>query len=86
MPRFSIKDLMLAITLVAVGLSIEIVVFSFLPHTDKEFFFLGYSLMCSGLATIVAGLSAPFHKKKWGAAIGFVVGVAFTSAMWFLAN
>lgn len=87
MPRFTIKDLTLGLTLVAIGLSIEILLFnsSFLPQTDEELL-LGYFVMCYGLATITAGLSAPFHRKKLGAVVGFVSGVAFLAAMWFIAN
>ena len=84
-PRFSIKDLMLSTLLVAVGLTVEIVLFRFLPRTSEEFL-LAYFILCSGLATIGAGLFAPFRKKKVGAAVGFVIGVVFLATLMYSAN
>jgi hypothetical protein len=85
MVRFSIKDLMLATLLVAVGLSIEIVLFRFLPHTNAQLL-VAYFMLCSGLATIGAGLFTPFRKKKLGGTLGFVLGVAFLVIINYLAN
>ena len=77
MPRFSIKDLMLAMLLVSLGLATEIAIFS--GHLPGPIGLLAY--FC-GLAMIGAGLFAPFHKKVLGA--WFFVGVGVAAIVFML--
>jgi len=82
MPRFSIKDLLLAITFVAAGLSLLLVLVDWggraidgLPIIGRALFaIMGFG---SVGALILAGLFAPFHKKAIGAGIGLALGGAF---------
>jgi hypothetical protein len=69
MPRFSIKDLLIAITFVATGL---IILIKSGEALDNE----GVALIviAGGLAMIGAGLLAPFQQKTVGAWIG--IGLA----------
>jgi hypothetical protein len=82
MPRFSIKDLLLAITLVAVGLSLEIALMGYhwrilwgMSLSEKILcVFLAFG---AGGAKIGAGLLAPFHKKAAGGLIGLALVGSF---------
>jgi hypothetical protein len=76
MPRFSIKDLLLATTLIAVGVGAE----SFLIRSPNAYrgsgeirsailMLFGY---CGG-ACIGAGLLLPFKRPLFGLAIGFAM-------------
>ena len=82
MPQFSIKDLLIAITLVAIGLSFEFAVFRYdgpLPYDlpDLAKIALVFVVFGPGGAMIGAGLLTPFHKKAVGAGIGIVLVGAF---------
>ena len=65
MPRFSIKDLMLAITLVACGFGMVVVLYKW-PLGDLS----AIAIWLGACALIGAGLLAPVHKKRPGAVIG----------------
>jgi hypothetical protein len=77
MPRFSIKDLMLATTLVALGLAIAIVDMSVTNRDLSRDYHLPLHPLTSlvvlsiGGAFIGAGLLAPFRRKAIGAGVGF---------------
>jgi hypothetical protein len=73
MPRFSIKDLILATTLVAVGLTVEVL----LLRTDQPWLSpaAGIVVYFSGAAAIGAGLLTPIHKKAVGVAIGIFAAI-----------
>jgi hypothetical protein len=82
MPRFSIKDLLLAITLVSIGLSLETLIF----RTCAPKYLgtgLSFAAIVCGPVFIGAGLIAPFYRIEVGAVIGFVVGALL--AMYVLA-
>lgn len=70
MPRFSIKDLMLAMTLVAVG--VGMVCYAERHHETPESESLAVFLFFSGSALFAAGLTTPF-KRPWLGALVVVV-------------
>jgi hypothetical protein len=79
MPRFSIKDLMLGITLVAIGLAVDFAAVRYpwyppppgvRPGTVVMIISVAFGV---GAAFIGAGALAPFHKKAIGAVIGFAL-------------
>jgi hypothetical protein len=78
MPRFSIKDLILAVTLVAVGLAICLAALSYhnaedhIPLVNVPRIIL--AAFGAGAAMIGAGILTPFQRKTVGAAIGLVLG------------
>jgi hypothetical protein len=78
MPRFSIKDLLLATLLVAVGFGL-LATFALWSHeVQPPIKFLPTLIMLHGAcAAIGAGFFAPFHKKKIGAVIGAGLMLAF---------
>jgi hypothetical protein len=88
MSRFSIKDLLLATTLVAIGVAIEV---AFLIHHQRpvpwwqEHFVPAIAISVGGMSMIGAGLLAPFHKKILGIAVGAAVSVVLTLAIAVLA-
>src|SRR3954454_6904918 len=70
MPCFSIKDLLLATLLVAVGFGV-LAMFDRWSHGASRPTILPALIMMHGAcAAIGAGFFAPFHKKKLGAGIG----------------
>ena len=85
MPRFTVKDMLLAITLIAVGAGVQ----SFLVRNPDALrgpgdiaallMLLGY---CGG-ACIGAGLLLPFKRALKGAVIGIAVQSLFI-AMYFI--
>jgi hypothetical protein len=83
MPRFSIKDLLLAMLLVGVGLSTELVILNSVAGPMPMGIPIFVSFLCylavfgTGGALIGAGLLAPFHRKAVGLAIGFVFASSF---------
>jgi len=74
MPRFSIKDLLLAITLVAAGLAIQIILsgsgYQSMSVAVVRLYLFAH--LC-GFAMIGAGIGAVFHKKVFGAAFASLV-------------
>ena len=68
MPRFSIKDLMLAITLIAIGLSVCLVTVNHDGHNMSLIESPRSALVAFGIGGIMigAGIMAPFHKKVIG--------------------
>lgn len=73
MARFSIKDLMWSTLLVAVGICMLIPLFRVAPENSplRSFGLAGIlDLWVGGLAMLVAGLLAPFHRVK----LGFMLG------------
>jgi len=75
MPRFSIKDLLLGITLVAVGIAVESMMGRIRLVVDERW--SNMIIFCGGIAIIAAGVFAPFHRKKAGAVVGFVAALLF---------
>jgi hypothetical protein len=78
MPRFSIKELMLAITLIAIGLSVCLAIVNYGGHDMSLIERPRIALVAFGIGGIMigAGVMAPFHRKVAGAQIGLIlVGV-----------
>ena len=78
MQRYSIKDLMIATAVVALGLFMAVSVLKpwWEPYLETYWFIVlgGYF---GGSAIAGAGLMYPFKKSKLGAWLGVAVGVAF---------
>lgn len=73
MPRFSIKDLMLATTLVAVGLAIDIAILTTKnAPSPRMLLFYAFPFGVGG-AMIGAGVFLPFRQTAFGAVIGFLL-------------
>jgi hypothetical protein len=74
MPRFSIKDLLIATTCIAMGIGLLA-----FPYYHHEYISANLPsstyVLCwfGGGALIGAGILNPFGRPLWGAAIGFVV-------------
>ena len=73
MLRFSVKDLMIATLLVAVGLAIEIGLMRCGGAVPDKSFFLFFVVFGIGVTIIGAGALLPFRKKAVGAGINFVL-------------
>lgn len=73
MPRFTVKDLLIATTLVAIGAGMISFACSIEPGT-RENGLIPVLMFCffGGLALIGAGLGTPFHRP-WTGAIAFVI-------------
>jgi hypothetical protein len=76
MPRFSIKDLLLAITLIAIGLSVCLAI---VKHGGQDMLLIESprsAVVAFGIGGIMigAGVMAPFHKKVAGVQIGLILG------------
>ena len=75
MPTFSLKDLLLATTLISIGLSVWYLLFAYRPgarnHEEYEIF-IARAIAFNGIALIGAGLLAPF-KRTWIGAIGAII-------------
>lgn len=67
MPRFSIKDLILATTLISLGMGWLYIVFVNVPDVGIAIQVL---VLAAGFALFGAGLLAPLKKKLLGAKIG----------------
>ena len=74
MPRFALKDLFLATTLIAVGMSLLYLLFSREPWRGWSAV-VPYALAYGGSALIGAGILAPFKRPWIGAVVGVVVQV-----------
>ena len=76
--QFSLKDLFLGTTMIAVGFGIAVLPFSTIVWDEMWFFRLvPQGLWLGGGALIGAGLLLPYKKAAIGAVIGFVVQVLF---------
>jgi hypothetical protein len=82
MPKFSIKDLLIATTVVAVGLAIALGMLRWdigmYPPEDLVLMVIG--IFFSGWAIIGFGLTYPFKRPILGIVIGLVCGVLFCVA------
>ncbi|MFO0791427.1 MAG: hypothetical protein U0805_18360 [Pirellulales bacterium] len=76
MPDFSIKELLLGMALVALGLSLEILYFRHATDLDMPVIASFYCVF-GGAAAIGAGLLAPFQQKAFGLVIGVGAVVCF---------
>ncbi len=74
MPRFSIKDLMISTTLLAVGGGALVICSRLRPSQNAGPIVIWVVL--ASFATIGAGLFAPFHKKGLGALAGVALAIA----------
>jgi hypothetical protein len=73
MPRFSIKDLLIAIALIAISFSCFALWGSIVRHEHAEWVVVGLWL---GAFTALAGaIFAPFKKKAIGALIGLFIAL-----------
>jgi hypothetical protein len=71
MPHFSIRDLMFATALVALGIFMVSTLFKYPPGRDAYAFVLWFG----GGAMIGAGLFTPFGRVWWGAVVGFAAQI-----------
>src|SRR5690242_12569053 len=79
MPRFTLKDLFLAVTLIGGGL----VATCHAVTADLERWnLLRFVMAVEAWAAVGAGVLAIFHRKAFGAKIGAVVGFFYTSWFW----
>ena len=70
MPRFTLREVLLSITIIAVGLG--------LLNASVQVNDLARSILAlCAFATIGAGLFTSFHKKRLGAVLGLVLPLAF---------
>ena len=76
MPRFSIKDLLLSTTLLAVGFT-ALTLLPGLVSRNAVGVILPFVFWIGGCVLIGTGLFAPFHKKRLGAAIGAGAALCF---------
>jgi hypothetical protein len=80
MPRFSIKDLLLATLLIAIGIALLLPLFS---HAPPPWYVRGIEteaaamLWFGGCSTIGAGLFVPFQRARTGAILGAVLALIF---------
>jgi hypothetical protein len=80
MPRFSIKDLMLATAMVAIGTGLVAYVLRYMPEsvgsiTDVSGLF--FPSWIAGGTLIGAGMMTPF-KRPW---TGVIIGIVITAAL-----
>ena len=73
MPRFSMKDLLIAIALLAISFSCFGLWGSSVRNEHPEFVVVGVWLVA--FAALAAAFFAPFKKKTIGALIGFFLGL-----------
>jgi len=66
-PRFTLRDMFLATTLIAIGVGTA--VFALRTLIPSPAFFEGVMVLCGCGATIGAGVFTPFHRKRRGAII-----------------
>jgi hypothetical protein len=76
MPGFTLKDAMLGMALVAVGLTLEILYFRYGRILELGILADFYCFF-GGAAAIGAGLLAPFHEKAPGVLIGLGLAVCY---------
>jgi hypothetical protein len=75
MPRFTIKDMMLATMLIAAGAGVLAMIFRWRGPSPP--ILPALITLHGACAMIGAGFFAPFHKKKLGAGIGVGLMLAF---------
>jgi hypothetical protein len=76
LPRFTLRDMFLATTLIAVGVGGATVATRHLYfHYTPDAFWLIPVLLYSA-ASVGAGVFAPFHRKKQGAIVGALLAAA----------
>jgi hypothetical protein len=71
-PRFSVKDLLLATTLIAAGSAMLYQVLNYDPRIRKLPVGLDYMLAYGGAAVIGAGIFTPFKRPLIGAIAGII--------------
>jgi len=73
MPQFSIKDLLWATLLIALGICLLVSQFRIAP-ADSVLWVIGFPgcfvLLVCGFGAVFAGLFTPFHRTKLGFKIG----------------
>ncbi len=78
MPQFSVRDLLWATLLVAVGTCLLVPLFRVVPQ-DSLLRLTGLPggifLLVSGFGAIFAGLFTPFHRTKMGFKVGAALAV-----------
>lgn len=79
MPRFSIKDLLLATTLIALGIGALMTLARTTGDFHRAFPGTAFVLFLGGGALIGAGLLAPASRPLAGAVIGALVQAAFVA-------
>jgi predicted membrane protein len=79
MPNFSLKRLMLSVTLIAIGLSLSII-----PFKVATLLAFPISAGCwlVGGTMLGAGIYALFKKETEGAMVGAIIAIGWTFFMW----
>jgi hypothetical protein len=81
-PRFSLKDMFMATSLVSVGLAGIFGVDRYVvPDTNAMYALVRIATFLGSCSLIGAGLMAPFHRKRLGALMGPLAGAFFYVAM-----
>ena len=81
MPKFSIKDLLIATTLIALGLGGAGVSQSLAdPHLALTYLMIRLPLHLAGWMIVGCGVLFPFRMSYLGAFLGLVVGTAIVAA------
>jgi hypothetical protein len=84
-PRFSLRGVFLATSLISVGLAgIFVVDRNIVPSTNAWDAVVRIAVFLGSSSLIGAGLMAPFHRKSLGALLGPLLGGFFYLAMMFV--
>jgi hypothetical protein len=77
MPRFSLRDLLIATALISIGMGLIYVLYTTPLFRERHFMprmkYIAPPLFFSGSALIGAGICAPFQRKLIGGLIGFLI-------------
>jgi hypothetical protein len=84
MPRFTVKDVLLAMLLVAIGLTMVVAIRVDPPGSRNPD--LNLCLFLGGMPCIGAGLAAPFHRKWVGAGIGAILAMILVTVAFSLTS
>jgi hypothetical protein len=74
LPRFTLPDMFVTTTLIAVGIGAATFTFRY-GDPDKDAGW-GAPVLLTAAAAIGAGIFAPFHRKRLGAKIGMFAAIA----------
>jgi hypothetical protein len=74
LPRFTLRDMFVTTTLIAVGVGAATFTFRY-GDPDKDAVWV-VPVLLTAAAAIGAGIFAPFHRKELGAKIGMFAAIA----------
>jgi hypothetical protein len=79
MPRFSIRDLLIATALISIGLGLLYTLFTTPLFRERHFMpmmkYIAPAFIISGFTFMGAGIFAPFRRKLIGGLVGFSIAV-----------